>query len=125
MDNIKFFYLYRDAGNFKKWAEIVFSNPEGLAPVAITTALRRAFLEGDLFLADQVRLPELFLYTKGHATSDDHCFHEFDAVQISLEFPNDRCKRSISQFIAEAEEGGRHGWVGFDPHGELGEQMLK
>ena len=58
MDNIKFFYLYRDAGNFKKWAEIVFSNPEGLAPVAITTALRRAFLEGDLFLADQVFTPK-------------------------------------------------------------------
>jgi hypothetical protein len=125
MDNIKFTYLYRDAGNFKKWAEVVFSNPEGLAPDAITKALRHAFLEGDLFLADQVRLPELFLYAKGNATSDDHCFHEFDAVQISLEFPNDRYKKSISQFIAETEKEARHGWVAFDPHGELGEQMLK
>jgi hypothetical protein len=116
MDNIKFTYLYRDAGNFKKWAEVVFSNPDGLTLDAITKALRGAFLQDDLFLADQVRLPELFFYAKGDATSDDHCFHEFDAVQISLELPNDRYGRSISQFIAETEKEAERGWVAFGPH---------
>jgi hypothetical protein len=24
--NIRFEYLYRDAGNFKKWGEVIFSN---------------------------------------------------------------------------------------------------
>ena len=116
MDNIKFTYLYRDAGNFKQWAEVVFSNPDGLALDAITKAFRHAFLEDDLFLADQVRLPGVFFYAKGAATSDDHCFHEFDTVQMSLECPNDLYGRSISQFIAEAEKEAERGWDSFDPH---------
>jgi hypothetical protein len=28
--NIKFLYLYRDAGNYKQRGHIIFSNPQGL-----------------------------------------------------------------------------------------------
>ena len=28
MNNVKFNYLYRDAGNYKKWAYVIFSNPD-------------------------------------------------------------------------------------------------
>jgi hypothetical protein len=123
MDNIKFNYLYRDAGNYKKWAEVVFSNPDRLALEATTKALRDAFLQDGLFIAHQVRLPEAFFSIEGDATSDDHCFHEFDAVEISLEIPNDRHARSISQFIAEVKREAERGWMAFDPHDRLPQQI--
>ena len=28
--NVRFEYLYRDAGNFKNWGELVFSNPHNI-----------------------------------------------------------------------------------------------
>jgi hypothetical protein len=116
MENIKLNYLYRDAGNYKKWADAVFSNPERLKPELITKDLRDAFLQDGLFIAHQVRLPEAFFFTREDATSDDHCFHEFASAEISLEPPNDPHSRSISQFIAEVKEEAKRGWLAFDPH---------
>jgi hypothetical protein len=123
MDNIKFNYLYRDAGNYKKWAEVVFSNPDRLTLESMTAALRDTFLQDGLFIAHQVRLPEAFFSTEGDATSDDHCFHEFDVAEITLEAPNDSQSRSISQFIAEVKREARRGWVTFDPHDRLHQRI--
>jgi hypothetical protein len=116
VDNIKFTYLYRDAGNYKKWSEVVFANPEKLALETTAKALRGAFLQDGLFIAHQVRLPEAFFYTEGDATSDDHCFHEFDSVKASLEAPNDLYSRSITLFISEVKREAERGWLAFDPH---------
>jgi hypothetical protein len=119
MENVKFSYLYRDAGNYKKWAEVVFSNPDRLTLASLTKALRHVFLEECLFIAHQIRIPEAFLFSEGNATSDDHCFHEFDAVEISLNVPNDRYSRSIGQFIAEVKREAKRGWKAFDPPDRL------
>ena len=116
MDNVKFIYLYRDGGNYKKWAEVVFSNPDKLSVESITRALRRSFLQDGLFIARQIRLPEAFLFGRGEATSDDHCFHEFDHIEPSPELPNDSPARSISAFLAEVENEAKRGWKAFDPH---------
>lgn len=62
MPNIKFSYFYRDAGNYKKWANVVFSNPDGLTLEAAMKALKGAFLQDGLFIAHQVRVPEVFLF---------------------------------------------------------------
>ena len=82
-------------------------------------ALRDAFLQDGLFIAHQVRLPEAFFSTEGDATSDDHCFHEFDVAEMTLEVPNDSHSRSISQSIAEVKREAKHGWMTFDPHVRL------
>ena len=116
MDNIKFDYLYRDAGNYKQWAGVVFSNTDALELEEVTKSLRDAFLQDGLFIASQVRLPDAFFFTEGDATSDDHCFHEFDHVEISPQIPNDKHARSIRQFIAEVRREARSGWMAFDPH---------
>jgi hypothetical protein len=115
MHNIKFAYLYRDAGNYKQWAEVIFSNPDKLQLVEIARSLRNAFLERDLFIAQQARLPEVFPFVRGDATSDDHCFHEFHSVELTGEDANDQHLRSISQLIADVENAARQGWVTFDP----------
>lgn len=116
MDNVRFTYLYRDAGNYKKWAEVVFSNPDSLAIDAIKEELNSAFLTDGLFIAHQVRLPEAFLFSEGHATSDDHCFHEFHSVEETSEAPTEGHSRPIVQFVAEVKRQAREGWTAFDPH---------
>jgi hypothetical protein len=123
MGNVKFNYLYRDAGNYKKWIAVVFSNPERLALEVAANALREAFLPDGLFIASQVRLPEAFFSIEGEATSDDHCFHEFDVAEITLENPNDRHQRSISEFIAEVEKEADRGWLTFDPHNRFDQRV--
>lgn len=113
--NIKFFYLYRDAGNYKAWGEIVFSNIEKMALAEVTARLRSAFSQEILFVADQIHVPEVFLYNGSKVTSDDHCFHEFDAVEISNEQANDERERSTKRFVEEVEFQAKLGWRAFDP----------
>lgn len=124
MDNIKFNYLYRDAGNYKKWGSVVFANPDRLTPDSVAQALQNAFLQDGLFIAHQVRLPEAFFSTGGDATSDDHCFHEFDGVELSIEAPNDSQARTIGQFIAEVQREVVIGWTAFDPHDRTAQRIL-
>ena len=73
-------------------------------------------MQDGLFIAHQIRIPEIFLYTRDDAISDDHCFHEFDAVESTAALPNDDYSRSISEFIAEANGEALRGWAAFDPH---------
>jgi hypothetical protein len=115
MENIEFAYLYRDGGNYKSRSTVVFCNPERLSPSAIALELRQAFLPDGLFIAHQISLPEVFLYGNGNPTSDDHCFHEFDSVEMTSDSPNDQYGRSVGQFMAEVAKVAQTGWRAFDP----------
>src|SRR5579864_8289343 len=101
MNNVKFNYLYRDAGNYKKYACVVFLNPFDMKPEAISKALQGAFWTDGLFVAHQIRIPEVFLFAKGDISIDDHCFHEFDSVETVKEDPTDNQGRSIGDFVTE------------------------
>jgi hypothetical protein len=116
MSNVEFNYLYRDGGNYKKFRRVVFSNPGQIACGAIEAALTEAFLEDDLFIADQVRLPDVFLFANGNLSFDDHCYHEFDAVRTTDKEPTDAYLRTISEFLSEVIEQWQHGWRVFDPY---------
>ena len=116
MANIKFNYLYRDAGNYKEFGNVIFSNPDLLTLHKLAMPLAETFSSERLFIAHQIRVPEVFLYTQGNATSDDHCFHEFDCVEETLEGPNDRHFRSIVEFLVEIQCEAKRGWKAFDPH---------
>jgi hypothetical protein len=114
MNNIEFSYRYRDGANFKKLGSVVFSNPEQLDPGMIEATLRQAFWDS-LFIAHQVRVPEVFLYLDGPFAFDDHCYHEFVAVQTGDKPPSDKYDRTITEFLSEVE-GLRGRWREFDPH---------
>jgi hypothetical protein len=116
MPNLKFNYLYRDAGNYKKWGAVIFPNPDNVDFVSVSAALEAALSPETIFVASQVRIPELFLYTAGNANSDDHCFHEFHSVDLTFESQNDVHSRSIRQFIEEFAIQSKRGWIAFDPH---------
>jgi hypothetical protein len=115
MENVKFKYLYRDGSNFKRWSDIIFSNPNDLPLEGVAKALGDAFTKDGLFIAHQVRVPEVFIYDEGNANADDHCYHELHEVTESSEIPNDRHGRSIDRFIAEVQRAAIRGWFVFDP----------
>ena len=119
MDNVRFHYLYRDGSNYKKWAEIVFSNADELSTEGVTRRLREAFLADGIFIAHQVRVPEVFLALEDEPTPDDHCFHEFDSVEATSDLPNDLFGRSIRDFIEEVVREAERGWRAFDPEDRL------
>jgi hypothetical protein len=115
MNNVKFNYLYRDASNFKKFASVIFSNPAGMDPLAISKCLEDAFCVDGLFIANQIRVPEVFLFTKSDISIDDHCFHEFDSIELTPQSPNDIYGRAISAFVNEVAKEAKKGWEAFDP----------
>jgi hypothetical protein len=119
MSNVKLHYLYRDGSNYKKWAEIVFFGADDLSIDSTTKALRDTLLPDGLFIAHQVRVPEVFLAAEDRLTSDDHCFHEFDSVVTTSESPNDPCGRSIREFMAEVAREAKRGWRAFYPQDRL------
>ena len=82
MSNIKFNYLYRDGSNYKSWGEVVFANPKNLATNEVDKKLVNAFLPDKLFIASQISIPEKFLFLDGKLEKYDHCYHEFDCVEI-------------------------------------------
>lgn len=119
MSNIKVHYLYRDGSNYKKWADIVFRDPDDLLIGSIQKRLQTTFLEDGLFIAHQVRVPEVFLASEDRLTSDDHCFHEFAGVEHTSDSPNDPCGRSINDFLVEASIESNRGWRAFNPQDRL------
>lgn len=114
MNSIKFNYLYRDGGNFKSWGEVVFSNPENLTVHEIETKLLNAFLPDKQFIASQISISEKFLFANGKLTKYDHCFHEFDCIEICQENSTDVLFRSVTDFLKDIEMASQYGWKVFD-----------
>ena len=104
-------YLYRDADNYKEWGSVVFSGE-------ITDDLRNRFVRAleatEFFIADQVRVPEVFPDT-WPTYAADHCWHEFSNFELTAEAANDRLSRTIEELVSEVERAGSDGWRDFDP----------
>ena len=114
MNSIRFNYLYRDGSNYKSWGEVVFTNPEQLALFEIEARLINAFLPDKLFIAGQISIPEKFLFLSGKFTKYDHCYHEFDCVEVCKEDSTDSAEHSISDFLHAVETAAKQGWEAFD-----------
>lgn len=110
--NLKLTYLYRDAGNYKYWAEVIFGNRSAMSPDRAHAALRALFLMDELFVADQIRLKELFPYHE-HPTEDDHCFHELFSVENTEADVTDALDRDFLDLLKESERASHQGWRGF------------
>ncbi|ACF11794.1 hypothetical protein Cpar_1394 [Chlorobaculum parvum NCIB 8327] len=117
---IRFKYLYRDGGNYKKWGFADFENPEGLELGEINRRLESCFDMKCLFNAKQAELPEVFLFEEDEysVNADDHCLHEYDsieAVDASRE-DIDLQDRTIGAFVKHVEKCWKNGWKVFDPN---------
>lgn len=114
MSNIKFVYLYRNGANYKSWGEVVFTNLDQLTLNEIQSKLIAAFLPDKLFVAHQVSIPEKFLFIDGKFTEFDHCYHEFESIELCKEKPTDSLGRSITDFLKDIGLTSQQGWKAFD-----------
>jgi hypothetical protein len=53
--NVKFTYLYRDAGNYKTWYDVVFPNRTGKTAERLTEEIKKHLISGEYF--DQALAP--------------------------------------------------------------------
>jgi len=108
--NTRVEYLYRDGSNYKQFGAVVF---RGECDANLARTLFAALDRGEFFIADQVRLPELF-FTDRPLYADDHCWHEMGEVTTTSAAADDPLGRAIEEFVAELERASTEGWVVFD-----------
>ncbi|MEQ1601113.1 MAG: hypothetical protein ABL885_05005 [Methylophilaceae bacterium] len=83
MEYCIFEYLYRDAGNFKVWGELLLEGNLSEADVAL---LSSKYDSGEFFIAEQIGIPTLYEALWQECESDpseelDHVWHEFNVVR--------------------------------------------
>jgi hypothetical protein len=105
--NIRFHYLYRDAGNYKQSNTVVFGNDQrGLTETEVEQAIAACLHDGDWFKAERVGLSVCFFDEP--PTDDDHPWHEFDCVEETDDPPTD--PRDIAEFLEAMQQGKRDRW---------------
>ena len=100
MPNIKFNYLYRDAGNYKNDGSVIFANPDNIDLSELETLIRTKLDCGLWFYHHQWQLPDLHFGTWDNEL--DHTWHEFESVEQTGEAPNPEA--SLSDFIKMIKE---------------------
>jgi hypothetical protein len=95
--NICFEYLYRDAGNFKNWGEVVFANPNNLIPDELSSLVENLLIEQLYFVAEKASVPTL--YFESYFPHLDHGWHELNRFSATEEAANDPLGRDIGAFI--------------------------
>lgn len=95
--NIRMEYLYRDAGNYKNWGEVVFANPNRVAAIDAEKLVVAELFERQYFFAESVGLPDL--HFPDYNLELDHFLHEFHAIAETEEIANDGQGRNIEQLI--------------------------
>lgn len=101
--SVRFEYRYRDYSNFKRFGEVVFSNPDGIPiehiQATFETARRLAFpyADDDQFSAEALRIPTL--YMEPRSPQDDHPWHEAVCFERTDDSPLDEEKTSITDFL--------------------------
>lgn len=96
--NIRFSYLYRDAGNFKNFGEVIFSNPNETLLDDLSARLKLALLDEMYFDAYAVGLPELFF--DDYDEELDHDWHEFELLEYVDNTLKTPIVDSIDSFIS-------------------------
>lgn len=76
--NIAIEYRYRDSGNYKKYHEAIFSNPENIPLDQITKTIQAHLIDGEFFYAAKWNLPEIL--TEYANPVDDPSWHELVAI---------------------------------------------
>ena len=109
--NTRFNYLYRDAANYKEWGEVVFG---GFVTDGLIARFTRALESGEFFIADQIRIPEVFPLTWPRY-DDDHCWHESAGFESTAANPDDPFARTLEHFVDEVEQVAIAGWRDFVP----------
>lgn len=77
--NIRFSYLYRDAGNNKLFGDVILANPAGLSCADIECRIRTHLISSEFFEPEQWGIPPLRF--DRWDIDLDHTWHEFESVE--------------------------------------------
>ncbi|HCE57104.1 MAG TPA: hypothetical protein DER09_04700 [Prolixibacteraceae bacterium] len=95
--NIRFNYLYRDSGNYKKFGFKDFSNPSSKTLIEIETEVRNNLISSEFFYPEKVGIQKF----RFHRYCDDFSWYEFEKI----EFVNSRNqKQSINEFLIQLDK---------------------
>jgi len=97
--SIKFNYLYCDAGNYKRYGSVVYTNHTNISLIKIENTIRENLIDGEYFIADEWQVPSLFFET---SNPDDHHWHEFSNVELTEDIATSilDIKEFISQLLS-------------------------
>lgn len=95
--NIRFEYLYRDAGNFKNWGEVVFSNPHAVPADVVASMAEKVLIDRTFFVATKAGVPDLHFVE--YSEELDHGWHEVHAFLPTDKPSNDARARNIEEFV--------------------------
>lgn len=98
---IRFNYLHRDSGNWKKFGSKLFSNPEQLSLEDIEQKARQNLIDQEYFYPDQVGIKKF----RFHRHLDDYSWYEFESVEVldNIDPPIKELK-SINDFLLLLEK---------------------
>ncbi|MDP1727259.1 MAG: hypothetical protein Q8M15_10790 [Bacteroidota bacterium] len=97
--NIKFNYLYRDAGNYKIFGSVIFENPDNISLSEIETNIKQCLIYREFFDPIKLNIPQLAFAEIDEEV--DHNWNEFQSIELTLESITD--KRAINYFLKEME----------------------
>ena len=98
--NIKLNYRYRDAGNYKQFGKVIFSNQNRLSIEKATKLIQEKLISEEFFVPQNWNLPKLHFHP--YDSELDHDYHEFESWEESYEKEND--PRDVREFLKEIEK---------------------
>ena len=101
---IRFNYLYRDSGNYKKFGSKLFSNPERIPIKDIEQKIRQNLIDQQYFYPDRVGIKKF----KFHQYLDDYSWYEFVSVEMVEKTDLQKKINSIGEFLFQLEYGLRN-----------------
>jgi len=101
--NIRFEYMYRDAGNYKNYGSVIFSNKRNVTAQEIRRRILLSLGDPSLFSARSLKVPELYFDNFPYDPDLDHCMHEFVDVEEIEGPPMDLQSRDIQEVLEELQ----------------------
>jgi hypothetical protein len=90
--NIRFNYLYRDSGNYKKFGHKDYSNPDNLTLEEAERQLRECLISTEFFYPKQAGITKF----RFHRFLDDYSWYEFENLELVV---GRRCRETFGELI--------------------------
>lgn len=91
--NIRFYYLHRDPGNYKKFGFKDFANPDNLSLKQIQNKITEKLIGGEFFYPEESGIEKF----KFHRYCDDYSWYEFESLEV---VKGKTPEKTIDEFIA-------------------------